>query len=101
MSRALLKEIVRTILRTKSRFISLIIIVALGAGIFVGTKAAVPDMKETAQKYFAENNLMDLRVQSSVGLTDDDIAAIAGVDGVSYVMPSKFADALEIGRAHV
>ena len=94
MSRALLKEIVRTILRTKSRFISLIIIVALGAGIFVGTKAAVPDMKETAQKYFAENNLMDLRVQSSVGLTDDDIAAIAGVDGVSYVMPSKFADAL-------
>lgn len=94
MSRALLREIVRTIFRTKSRFLSLIIIIALGAGIFVGTKAAVPDMKETAKAYFTENNLMDLRVRSTLGLTDDDISAIAGVENVSYVMPSKFADAL-------
>ncbi len=94
MSRALLREIVRTIFRTKSRFLSLIIIIALGAGIFVGTKAAVPDMKETAKTYFTQNNLMDLRVRSTLGLTDDDISAIAGVENVSYVMPSKFTDAL-------
>ena len=94
MSRALLREIVRTIFRTKSRFLSLIIIIALGAGIFVGAKAAVPDMKETAKTYFSENNLMDLRVRSTLGLTDDDISAISDVENVSYVMPSKFTDAL-------
>ena len=75
MSKALLTDILRTIKRSMSRFISIIIIVALGTGFFVGVKSAAPSMEETAEQYFSDNNLMDLRVQSSIGLTEDDLNA--------------------------
>lgn len=77
-----------------SRFISIIIIVALGTGFFVGVKSAAPSMEETAMQYFSDNNLMDLRVQSSIGLTEDDLNAIKNVEGVSGAMGAKFVDAL-------
>ena len=94
MSRALLLDILRTIRQTKSRFISIIIIVALGAGFFVGVKATGPSMNKTANEYFEENNLMDIRVQSTLGLTEADVEAIRKVEGVSGVMAEKFVDAL-------
>lgn len=72
----------------------MIIIVALGTGFFVGIKAAGPSMSATAEEYFSENNLMDIRVQSTIGLTDNDIDAIAKIDGVNSVMGEKFVDAL-------
>lgn len=77
-----------------SRFISIIIIVALGTGFFVGIKSASPSMSKTAEEYFKSNNLMDIRVQSTIGLTDNDINAIRKIDGVNGVMGQKFADAL-------
>ena len=51
MSRALLLDILRTIRHTFSRFISLVVIVALGTGFFVGIKSAGPSMEETAKEY--------------------------------------------------
>lgn len=94
MSKALLTDILRAIKRTFSRFISIVIIVALGTGFFVGIKSAGPSMSATAEDYFIDNNLMDIRIQSSIGLTDNDIAAISMVDGVKSAMGEKFADAL-------
>ena len=77
-----------------SRFISLIIIVALGTGFFVGFKSAGPSMSKTAEEYFKSNNLMDIRIQSPIGLTDDDINSIKKIQGVNGVMGQKFVDAL-------
>lgn len=94
MSKALLTDILRAIRRSFSRFLSIVIIIALGTGVFVGIKSAAPSMSETADKYFSENQLMDIRVQSSIGLTQNDIDAIAKIDGVSGVMGEKFVDAL-------
>lgn len=94
MSRALLLDILRTVKKSKSRFISIIIIVALGAGFFVGIKSAGPSMSATATEYFKSNNLMDIRVQSPIGLVDTDVDAIKSVEGVSGVMAEKFVDAL-------
>lgn len=94
MSKALLTDILRAIRRSFSRFLSIVIIVALGTGIFVGIKSAAPSMSETADKYFSDNQLMDIRVQSTIGLTQNDIDAIAKIDGVSGVMGEKFVDAL-------
>ncbi len=94
MSKAFLLDIFRTIRHSKSRFISIIIIVALGAGFFVGIKSTGPSMSTTATEYFNENNLMDIRIQSAIGLTDSDVKAISEVSGVSGVMPQKFIDAL-------
>ena len=103
MSKSLLKDIFRTIKRTFSRFISIAIIIALGTAVFVGMKAASPSMSVTAEKYFADNNLMDIRVQSSIGLTQSDLDAIAKIEGVSGAMGSKFADALVLvnGKAEI
>lgn len=68
--------------------------VALGTGFFVGIKSTGPSMSATAWEYFKTNNLMDIRVQSTIGLTDDDLNTIKGVDGVSGAMGEKFVDAL-------
>ena len=94
MSKALLTDILRAIKRSFSRFLSIVIIIALGTGFFVGFKSAAPSMSITAEGYFSENNLMDLRVTSSLGLTDKDLSAIGQVNGVSGVMGCKFVDAL-------
>ncbi len=94
MSKALIKDTLRTIKNSFSRFISILLIVALGTAFFVGIKATAPDMFKTAEKYFTEYNLMDIRVQSLAGLTDEDIAAIKKLEGVQYVTGQKFTDAL-------
>ena len=94
MSKALVKDILRSIKRTMARFISIIAIVALGIGIFAGIKAASPDMMATADKYFSDTNLLDINVLSTIGLTDTDIYNISKVSGVEAVMPSRFADGL-------
>ena len=94
MSKSLLTDILRAIKQSFSRFLSIVIIVALGTGIFVGIKSSAPSMSETADDYFADNQLMDIRVQSLIGLTAEDVNTIAKIDGVSGVMGEKFVDAL-------
>lgn len=94
MSKALLKDIFRSINRTKARFFSIVAIVALGISVFAGIKATAPNLKDTASKYFLDNNLMDINVISTIGLTDTDIYEISQLSGVGAVMPSKFADTL-------
>ena len=94
MKKALRKETFRSIGRTKARFISIIAIVALGISFFAGMKATEPDMKETASLYYEQSNLMDIRVISPVGLTDEDIEALAEVDGVETVAPGRFVDGI-------
>lgn len=94
MSKALVKDTFRSIWRTKARFISIILIVALGIGFFAGIKATAPDMKETANRYFISNNLMDLRVLSTVGLEEADVDAIRQIEGVQSVMPAYFSDGI-------
>ena len=94
LSKALIKDTLRTIKNNFSRFISIMLIVALGTAFFVGIKATAPDMFATAEKYFTDYNLMDIRVQSLAGLTDEDIIAIKKLDGVQYATGQKFTDAL-------
>ena len=94
MSNALLKDTFRAIKKNFSRFVSILLIIAVGTMFFVGIKITAPDMFTTAEKYFIENNLMDIRVQSTVGLTDEDVAAIRALNGVQYVSGQKFTDAL-------
>ncbi|MBQ6164306.1 MAG: FtsX-like permease family protein [Clostridia bacterium] len=94
MDSLLLKSTFRTIGRNFGRFVAILLIVATGLAFFSGVKAAGPDMLATAKKYYDDYNLMDIRVQSNIGLTAADAQAISGVSGVDYVMPQKFVDAL-------
>lgn len=92
--KALHKNIFREIKNTKSRFISIFAIIALSTGFFTGVKASSPSMIETGRQYFENQNLMDIRLISTVGFDDDDIRAIKETDGTVDVMPSYVADLL-------
>ena len=93
MSRsALIKDALRTVVRAPARFLSILAIVAIGCAVFVGLKAVAPDMKNTADSYFDEYNMMDIRVLSTLGLTGDDISEIRKISGVEKVQPGYFLD---------
>ena len=90
--KALKKNILREILGTKSRFISILAIIGLSTGFFTGIKASGPSLMKTGLDYMAEKNLMDLRLVSTVGFDDDDIRAIKENDNTLDVMPGYSAD---------
>ncbi len=86
------KDVFREIWHTRGRFISIFAIVAIGVGFFVGVKATCPDMKLTSWEYYNSNNLMDIRLVSTLGFEDEDIEKLNdAVSGIT-VMPSYTAD---------
>lgn len=92
---AIAKDIFREIWKTKSRFLSIFAIIAIGTGFFAGLKATCPDMKYTAQQYYTEYRLMDIRLLSTYGINEEDIAAVrGGVDNVEQIQPGYSVDAL-------
>ncbi len=92
MKSALIKDNFREIRFSLGRFISIFLIVAIGTAIFAGVKASAPNMKYTADQYYDDYQMMDLRVLSTLGLTDDDIKAMKQVEGVEQIQASYFAD---------
>ncbi len=91
MKNALKKSAYREIRGTKSRFFSIFGIVAIGVGFFSGVKAAAPDMRLSADTYYDEANLTDLRLVSTYGFDESDLAALEALSGVS-VIPSYYTD---------
>lgn len=90
--RALWKDIFREIWRTKTRFLSIFAIIMLGVGFFAGIKATGPDMLDTAEHYYKQYNLMDLKVQTTYGLKQRDIDTLQQVPDVQAVQPGYSAD---------
>ena len=94
MKSTLNKDFVRDIKNSKGRFISILLIVALGVAFFAGIKASAPDMKNSADTYFDKYNVQDIQVYSTIGLTKKDVAAIKKIKGVKSVQPSFSMDTL-------
>ena len=69
--------------KTLPRYLSILFIVALGVAFFSGVRASEPDMRLSADVYYDEMNFMDIRVISTLGLTDGDLEAIRAIPGVS------------------
>ena len=66
----------REIKKSFKRFFSLAILSFLGVTVFVGIKMANPDMVASLDKYYDEHNIYDIKVVSTLGLTNDDISCI-------------------------
>ena len=66
----------------------------LGTAFFAGVKAAEPDMQESADIFFDDSKLMDIRVLSTLGLTEDDVTAISAIEGVESAIPVYTYDVL-------
>lgn len=92
MGSSLIKDTLREIKGSFGRFFSIMMIVAIGVAFFAGVKASVPDMKYTADTYYDEYHLMDLRVLSTFGLTKEDVDAIKQLDGIEGVFPTYTTD---------
>lgn len=82
----------RTVRASLSRFVAIFAIVALGVGFLSGLLASPVDMRLSADEYCREANLYDIKIQSTQGLTDEDLAAVRAVEGVSGVMPARDMD---------
>ena len=76
------RGIYRTIRGSLKRFLSIVVITALGVSVMCGLKAGCEDLCDSVDAYFDQQNVYDINVQSTYGLTRDDLAAIQEVDGV-------------------
>lgn len=94
MSKMLVKNTLRDVSKTKARFISIMLIIMLGVGFLVGINSTAPSMFKVVDEYYKDKNLMDFRLLSTVGFTEEDVKAVADIEGVDDVMPSYFADVL-------
>ena len=80
--KALHKDFWMEIRKSKARFISIFLIVALGVAFFSGIQAASPDMRFSGDAYYDESRLMDLKVVGTLGLTEEDVEALKKIEGV-------------------
>lgn len=92
MKKALLTEAWRAIWKTRSRFLSILGIIAIGTGFFAGIKVCTPDMMLTTEEYFREYNLSDIHLVSTFGFNEDDLQEISQHSGVKTMMPSYSAE---------
>ena len=94
MRKTFFKNLFRDIKKSPSRFLSIIIIIAVGVAFYAGVRATSPDMKLSGDAYFSKNNLMDFKLISTLGLTKDDIAEVQKQNGVTKVEGSYSIDAV-------
>ena len=83
MTKSLRKDFGREIKKNLGRFISILLIAALGVSFYSGIRSAMPAMHKTVDATYDAENFMDIRVVSSLGLTKGDLNKIKGVFGVS------------------
>lgn len=84
--------ILRSVYRTKSRFLSILAIVAVGVGFLGGLLSTAPDMQLTADKYYDDYRFFDIDVKGTMGLTDDDADELSKLECVDRAMPARVTD---------
>ncbi len=78
----LIRKLFRTAWNYKSQFISMVIMIAIGIGVFLGFNMEWYSLEHNALGFLDETKYADFRIYSETGFTEDDIKAIQGIDGV-------------------
>ena len=86
------KNILRGIRQSLNRYLSILFIVALGAGFLAGLSATSPDMFENADHYMDEYRWYDIDVKATQGLTDADLEALRALEGVETAQGARVMD---------
>ena len=79
--KAIWKDTFRELSHSVMRFLAILIIIFLGVGFYVGLSATSPNMIKTADEYFSDHHLMDLRVLSTYRLTNEDLKDLNKLSG--------------------
>ena len=90
----LITDALREISKTRSRFLSLLLLSSLAVAFLSGLRTTAPVMERTADGYYDHHNLMDLHVLSTLGLTDDDIEFLAAQEDISAAEGCYTADGI-------
>lgn len=88
------KSASRSVKSALTRFLSLVLISFLGAGVLAGLLAVAPNMERVGDAYYSQYNVMDIQMLSTYGFSDEDVEEISNVDGVSGVLASYSVDAI-------
>lgn len=86
----LLKKMWRTMGLYKAQFISMIIMIALGVGVFVGFNMEWMTIDKNSDEFFEETSFADFRIYSDQGFSEDDVKKLCEISGVDAV--SRFLD---------
>ena len=94
IKKALLKDTFKEIKKSYKRFISILMMALLGVGFFAGLRASSPDMVDSIDTYYKNQNVYDIEVMSTLGLTDADIEALSNIENVENVYGTYSRDGL-------
>lgn len=86
------KDIVKEIKKSKGRFVSILLIVAIGVAFFTGITTAAPVMRENVDRYYDNTNYRDIELLSTFGFEEEDFELIRKIESVSGVYGQKTID---------
>ena len=86
-----ISELLANIRKSFVSFFSILMFVALGAGIFVGIIWSSPALERAVGSFFEQGNFHHVQITYPYGLTEDDLAQLAQVEGVSDVEAGRIA----------
>lgn len=96
--RAFYKDIIRTLKNNLSRFIAIVVMTALGTGVFTGFAAGCLNVFTSADRFYDKQNTYDIKIASTLGLTNEDLSAIAGLENVNSVFGNCSMDVMTTSR---
>ena len=89
---AMRKNLSQSIIRSLGRYIAIVMIIALGAALFLGLLMTKSDMVATGQVFMEEQNMFDLRLMNSYGWTEEYLAEIGQLDGIEEIEAVSYLD---------
>lgn len=88
------KDSVRKLKKSIFRYISIVLIIMLGVGFFVGMNSVSPDMKITTEQYLKQTNIFDIQLISNLGYEEEDIDKFKEIENIETVEAIYIYDVL-------
>ncbi len=89
---AMRRNLRQSIIKSLGRYIAIVMIIALGAALFVGLLMTKEDMVATGQVFMDEQNMFDLRLMNSYGWTREHLGEISQFDGIVDAEAVEYMD---------
>lgn len=81
----LFRKLLRTIWHYKAQFISMIIMVILGVGVFVGFQGEWKSIEQDTFSFYKSTGFADYRLVSETGYSEEDMNKVASIEGVDKI----------------
>ena len=78
----LLRKLFRTAWKYKAQFVSMVIMVAIGTGMFLGFNMEWFSLYKDTERFYEETGFADYRLYDKTGFTADAAEKLRGIDGV-------------------